>query len=155
MGKLRHGEVNLPRADTYWALTLCQASHVYFLTEISQVPWKGRFFFFNLYFTYEEWNPGRSFFRGHRASKSRVEIWSQAKLTSRLGRLSFTEDTIFFLFIYFSLRWVLVAVRGLSLVALSRGYSSLQCAGFSLRWLLLLWSMGSRRTGAVVVACGL
>ena len=28
-----------------------------------------------------------------------------------------------------------------------RGYSSLQCASFSLRWLLLLRSTGSRRTG--------
>ena len=35
---------------------------------------------------------------------------------------------------------------GFSLVA-SRGYSSLRCAGFSLRWLLLLWSMVSRCTG--------
>ena len=42
------------------------------------------------------------------------------------------------------LHWVFVAVRGLSLVATSRGYSSLWCAGFSLRWLLLLQSMGSR-----------
>ena len=29
----------------------------------------------------------------------------------------------------------------------SCGYSSLQCAGFSLRWLLSLWSIGSRHTG--------
>ena len=28
-----------------------------------------------------------------------------------------------------------------------RGYFSLQCAGVSLQWLLLLWSMGSRRAG--------
>ena len=35
----------------------------------------------------------------------------------------------------------------LSLVAASEGYSSLRCAGFSLQWLLLLWSMGSRRAG--------
>ena len=35
----------------------------------------------------------------------------------------------------------------LSLVVASRGYSSLQCAGFSLRWLLMLQSIGSRRTG--------
>ena len=40
-----------------------------------------------------------------------------------------------------------VATRGLSLVAASRGYSSLWCTGFSLRWLLLLWSMGSRHVG--------
>ena len=33
----------------------------------------------------------------------------------------------------------------LSLVAASGGYSSLQCMGFSLRWLLLLQSTGSRR----------
>ena len=36
---------------------------------------------------------------------------------------------------------------GLSLVAASGGYSSLQCAGFSLWWLLLLQSMGCRRAG--------
>ena len=41
------------------------------------------------------------------------------------------------------------------LVAVSWGYSSLRCAGFSLQWLLLLRSMGSRRTGSVVVAHGL
>ena len=53
---------------------------------------------------------------------------------------------IFFVFI-FSLHWVFVAVRGLSLVAASRGYCSLRCAGFSLWWLPLLQSMGSRRAG--------
>ena len=35
----------------------------------------------------------------------------------------------------------------LSLVVAGRSYSSLWCAGFSLQWLLLLWSMGSRRAG--------
>ena len=35
------------------------------------------------------------------------------------------------------------------LVAVSRGYSSLRCTGFSLWWLLLLQSMGSRRAGLV------
>ena len=34
-------------------------------------------------------------------------------------------------------------LRGLSLVAVSRGYSSLQCAGFSLRWLFFS-SCGTR-----------
>ena len=52
----------------------------------------------------------------------------------------------FILFIYFWLHWVFAAARGLSLVAARGGYSSLQCAGFSLRW-LLLWSTGSRRMG--------
>ena len=63
---------------------------------------------------------------------------------------------IYFLkFIYFCLRWVFVAEQGLSLVAASRGYSSLRCMGFSLWWLLLLQSMGSRHVGSVVVAHGL
>ena len=52
-----------------------------------------------------------------------------------------------YLFIYFWLRWVFVAACGLPLVAVSGGYSSLQCVGFSLQWLLLLQSTASRRTG--------
>ena len=60
------------------------------------------------------------------------------------------------LFIYFWLCWVFVAARVLSLVAASGGCSLLQFAGFSLRWLLLLRSTGSRVcAGSVVVACGL
>ena len=51
------------------------------------------------------------------------------------------------LLIYFWLHWVFIAARGLSLVAGSGGYSSLRCTGFSLRWLLLLWSTGSRHAG--------
>ena len=43
--------------------------------------------------------------------------------------------------------WVFIAAHGLSLVAASEGYSSLRCAGFSLRWLLLLRSTGSRHVG--------
>ena len=66
---------------------------------------------------------------------------------------------LFILFMYFWLRWVFVAVRGLSLVAMSRGYSSLRYVGFSLRALgarasgvvaRRLWSAGS-----VIVAHGL
>ena len=51
---------------------------------------------------------------------------------------------IYLYFIYFWLRWVFVAARRLSLVEASGGYSSLWCAGFSLRWLPLLRSTGSR-----------
>ena len=54
---------------------------------------------------------------------------------------------LFFYFFNFWLCWVFVAVCGLSLVAASRGYSSLRCTGFSLQWLLLLQSTGSRHTG--------
>ena len=57
------------------------------------------------------------------------------------------KKKIIYLFIYFGLRWVFVAVRGLSLVAVSGGYSLLRYVGFSLQWLLLLWSMGSRCVG--------
>ena len=69
--------------------------------------------------------------------------------------ISIFLNKFIYLFIYFWLCWVFVAARGLSLVAASGGYSSLQCAGFSLRWLLLLQSTGSRHTGSVVVACRL
>ena len=60
---------------------------------------------------------------------------------------------LFYLFIYFWLRWVLVAARGLPPVAASRGHSSKQRAGFSLRWPLLLWSTGSRHAG--LSSCGM
>ena len=59
-------------------------------------------------------------------------------------------NVVSILFIYF---WVFVAARRLSLVAVSGGYSSLQCVGFSLWWLLLAWALGS--LASVVVACGL
>ena len=51
--------------------------------------------------------------------------------------------------------WVFVAACRLSLVVASRGYSLLRCTGFSLQWLLLLGSTGSRCVGSVVVARGL
>ena len=71
---------------------------------------------------------------------------------------SFSDNcgySLFYLFFIFGCFWVFVAARGLSLVAVSGGYSSLRCTGFSLRWLLLLRSIGSRDVGSVVVAHGL
>ena len=50
-------------------------------------------------------------------------------------------------FFFFWVCWVFVAKRGLSLAAASGVYSSLQCVGFSLWWLLSLWSTGSRHVG--------
>ena len=76
-------------------------------------------------------------------------------------KVSFSFKSFFFSFInlfilfYFWLRWVLVAARRFSLVVVSGGYSLLWCAGFSLWWLLLLWSTGSRAQASVVAACGL
>ena len=59
---------------------------------------------------------------------------------------------IIYLLFYFWLCWVFVSVRGLSLVAASRGHSSSRCAGLSLSRPLLLRSTGSRHAGSVVVA---
>ena len=56
------------------------------------------------------------------------------------------KSFLFYIF-YFLLRWVFIAAHGLSLVAVSGGYSSLKCVGFPLRWLLLLRSAGSRHAG--------
>ena len=66
--------------------------------------------------------------------------------SKQVGRSSGEKSKIFFIYLFW-LRWVFVAACGLSLVAASGGYSSLRCAGFSLRWLLLLRSTGSRRVG--------
>ena len=51
--------------------------------------------------------------------------------------VSFFTHKFIYLFTYFWLLWVFVAVRGLSLVVVRGSYSSLQCAGFSLRGLLI------------------
>ena len=59
----------------------------------------------------------------------------------------FSISFLFFFKKIFWLCWVFVAARGLFLVAASGGYSSLPCVGFSLRWLLLLQSMGARHAG--------
>ena len=94
--------------------------------------------------------PGVSFMERFSTTISFIEI--------RLLRLSlFLLSELFLkkinLFIYFWLRWVFVAAHRLSLVAASGGYSSLRWAGFSLWWLLVLWSTGSRCTG--FSSCGL
>ena len=57
------------------------------------------------------------------------------------------KNKFIYLFIYLWLRWILVATHGLSLVAAGGGDSSLRCVGFSLQWLLLWWSTGSRHAG--------
>ena len=59
------------------------------------------------------------------------------------------KDFIFYkcIYLFFQLRWVFVAVHGLSLVVARGGYSSLWCVGFSLQWLLLLWSTGLQAHG--------
>ena len=81
------------------------------------------------------------------------------------GRFFFVVVVNYF---YFWLHWVFGAMHGLSVVALSGGYSSLWCSGLSLQSLLLLQSTGSKSVGfsschvqlqglraPVVLACGL
>ena len=70
-------------------------------------------------------------------------MFSQFTFLNHLVNLVHLLQSCFF----YWLRWVFVAACGLSLVAASRGYSLLQCMGFSLRWLLLLRSTGSRARG--------
>ena len=70
----------------------------------------------------------------------------QLEMHVRLTYRAFFFSKIY-LFVYFWLSWVFVAAHGLSLVVVSRGYPLLRCAGFSLRWLFLLWSMDSRHVG--------
>ena len=56
----------------------------------------------------------------------------------------------FYLFIYlfiFGCAGSSLLCMGFSLVSANGDYSLLRCAGFSLRWLLLLRSTGSRHTG--------
>ena len=53
----------------------------------------------------------------------------------------------YYLCMYFWLRWVLFAVRGLSLAAASGAYSLLVVLDFSLQWLLSLWSTRSKVLG--------
>ena len=55
------------------------------------------------------------------------------------GQLIFFIYINLYIYIYFWLRWVFVVASG--------GYSSLRCVGFSLQWLVLLWSTGSRCAG--------
>ena len=49
------------------------------------------------------------------------------------------------------LLWVFITTHKLSLVLVRRVYSYLPSTGFSLWWLLLLWSTGCRQAGPVLV----
>ena len=72
--------------------------------------------------------------------------WAMATLNSSEAQTDtplIRTHTFLFIYFYFWLRWVLAAARGLPLVVVSRGYSSLRCMGFSLQWLFLSWNTGS------------
>ena len=77
-----------------------------------------------------------------------------SRILSLLSCSFFFFNLLIYLFLFFWPCWVFVSVRGLSLVAASRGHSSSQCVGLSLSWPLLLRNTGSRHAGSVVVAHG-
>ena len=76
----------------------------------------------------------------------------------RQGSPAFFLNKFIYLFIYLLIYLFIFGCAGssllreLSLVAVIGGYSSLWCAGFSLRWLLLLWSTGSGTWASVATA---
>ena len=61
----------------------------------------------------------------------------------------YEPDILFYLFIYvyFWLRWVFVAARGLFSNCGERGLLFVVVLGLLIGWLLLLWSTGSRHAG--------
>ena len=91
---------------------------------------------------HEHWFEASSYDAGslwHLYLRYTVITWCQVLL----GCYNNCALTVFkCLFIW--LHWVFVAMRGLSLVVASRGYSWLWCLGFPFWWLLLLRSAGSR-----------
>ena len=74
--------------------------------------------------------------------------YSLLNIRTRLCLLSgFSKQFILDIFLFVCFLAASLLRVGFLLVAASTGYSSLQCAGFSLRWLLLLQSTGSRHAG--------
>ena len=86
-------------------------------------------------------------------------IWKEGSLFL-ISASAFNLAICFFLYIYICFIYLFLAAlvlrccTQLSLVVASGGHSSVWCAGFSLRWLPLLRSMGFRCAGSVVVARG-
>ena len=64
-----------------------------------------------------------------------------------IGQKSRKQAYYSFLFLFFWLHWLLIPAHRLSQVTMNRICSLLRWAGFSLWWLLLLPSTGSRHTG--------
>lgn len=89
------------------------------------------------------------------ASLQALLLWSCRRLPFCLRSplpVPFLVKLVPFIFIFLAVL-VFVAVQGFSSCG-AQGYSVLWCM-ISLRWVLLLWFLGSRSTGSVVVAHGL
>ena len=75
-------------------------------------------------------------------------IWFPHFLKGNFNHYLFKNFIYLFIYLFiFGCVGSLLLLRGRSLLVVSGSCSSLQCAGFSLWWLLLLRSTGSRRTG--------
>ena len=97
----------------------------------------------NYYYHFARWEKLGRWYIGSLHSQRDCE---ETYLLQLLMNLQSSQNKNFnYLFIYFQLCWVCAITQRLSLVAASRGYSSLWRTGFSLPCLLLLQSMGSRR----------
>ena len=96
----------------------------------------------------EIWNWSIIFFWYLKVNDSLARIFLSRRNCKCLVPLYPAYTDIFYKFIYFWLRWVFVAARGLSLVALL-------CVGFSLRWLLCCGARALGSRASVVVARGL
>ena len=100
----------------------------------------------NLYTSEWAWRWRRAFIRKphHPSFKGKFQEEQEAinQLLRSRALFIFLKFIYFYFIIYFWLRWVFVAARRLPLVAESGGYSSLRCAGFSLRWLVFVVEHG-------------
>ena len=92
--------------------------------------------------------------RAHTHTYTRIHTHIHTHTHTHIFCDFFLKFYLFICLFVFWLCWVLVSVRGLSLVAASGGHSSSRCGGLSLLRPLLLWSTSSRRAGSVVVAHG-
>ena len=76
----------------------------------------------------------------YRSSLMGEYIYAEYNIHSYIRKPAATVNTdesfFFFFFNFFWLHWAFIAVLRLSLVVVSGAYSSLRCAGFSLRWLV-------------------
>ena len=85
---------------------------------------------------------------GHRPKyKTKTIKFLEDSIGGNLDNLEFGNDFFFFFNLFLAALGLCCCAQAFSLVAAKGGYSSLQRAGFSLRWLVLLQSTGSRRMG--------
>ena len=83
----------------------------------------------------------------HKYQKSGSQNMVQGPRESPRPFQGICKVKIIFLFLILFTYLFIFGCAGSSLLCSSRGYSSLRCAGFSLQWLLLLQSPGSRHEG--------